>query len=84
MVNAMLLNEFLKEHRKVEEQQTKLAQQQGAIAAIKSVMDKQQHFFAAKIAHQQLQIEALTARLQKVSNKLELSKHDPQVVTSNQ
>ena len=42
-VNAMLLNEFLKEH-KVEEQQRKLEQQE------------------ATIAHQQKQIEALTAR----------------------
>src|SRR6476659_6055827 len=69
-VNAMLLNEFLKEHRKVEEQQTKLGQQQGTIAAIKSAVAKQQDFFAAKIAHQQLQIEALTATVQKVSNQL--------------
>ena len=90
-VNAMLLNEFLKEHqraleeqRKVEEQQTKLEQQQDTIAAIKSVMDKQQHFFAAKIAHQQLQIEALTATVQKVSNQLELNKAAQQVVASNQ
>jgi len=33
-VNAMLLNEFLKEHRKVEEQAAKLDQQQKQIAAL--------------------------------------------------
>ena len=60
-VNAMLLNEFLKEHRKVE-QLTKN--------------------FEAKIAHQQKQIEALTAGLQKVSAQLEASKPAPQVVNN--
>jgi len=43
-VNAMLLNEFLKEHRKVEEQRTyfesKLAQQQKAIAALTAGLQK--------------------------------------------
>src|SRR5262249_38348558 len=33
-VNAMLLNEFLKEHRKVEELETAIAQQQKAITAL--------------------------------------------------
>src|SRR5205807_8132124 len=47
-VNAMLLNEFLKEHRTVQE--------------LKSTAAKQE----AIIAHQQTQIEALTAGLQKV------------------
>jgi hypothetical protein len=54
-VNAMLLNEFLKEHKTVQEQ--------GAV-----------------IAHQQKQIEALTAGLQKVSAQLEMSKSAPQTV----
>jgi hypothetical protein len=57
-VNAMLLNEFLKEHRKNEEQEV-------------------------RIAHQQKQIEALTAGLQKVSAQLELSKSVPQTVLNN-
>ena len=50
-VNAMLLNEFLKEHRKVEQQRKD---------------------FEAALAHQQQQIEALTAGLQKVSAQLEM------------
>jgi hypothetical protein len=62
-VNAMLLNEFLKEHRKVE-QLTK--------------------DFQSKLAEQQKQINALTAGLQKVSDKVELSKPAPQVVNNNQ
>ena len=68
-VNAMLLNEFLKEHRKVEEQ--------GAtIAELKSSSAKQ----AATVAQQQQQIEALTATVQKVSDRLELTKATPQLV----
>jgi endosialidase-like protein len=68
-VNAMLLNEFLKEHRKNEEQQA-------TIAMLKSTVEKQQ----ATNAQQQKQIEALTAGLQKVSAQLELSKSAPQTV----
>jgi len=57
-VHAMLLNEFLKEHRKVQD-------------------------LEANAAHQQKQIEALTAGLQKVSAQLELSKAARQTVVNN-
>ena len=63
-VNAMLLNEFLKEHRTVQE--------------LKSNAVKQE----ATIAHQQKQIEAVTAGLQNVSAQLEASKPAPQVVNN--
>jgi len=69
-VNAMLLNEFLKEHRKVEALQTGLAQQQTD--------------FQAAIAQQQKQIDALGATLQKVSAQRLLSKPAPQTVLNNQ
>jgi predicted ribosome quality control (RQC) complex YloA/Tae2 family protein len=72
-VNAMLLNEFLKEHRTVEQQQTMISQLQSTIA-------KQE----ANAAKQQRQIEALTAGLQKVSAQLELTKSAPQTVLNNQ
>ena len=36
-VNAMLLNEFLKEHRKVQEQDRKVREQQATISQLKSV-----------------------------------------------
>jgi Chaperone of endosialidase len=58
-VNAMLLNEFLKEHRKVEK-------------------------LEATVAHQQKQIEALGAGLQRVSEQLQLRKQAPQLVVNNQ
>ena len=67
-VKAMLLNEFLKEHRTVQE--------------LKSTLLRQQKDFQATAAHQQKQIEALSAGLQKVSAQLEASKPAPQVVNN--
>ena len=72
-VNAMLLNEFLKEHRKVQEQDVTIAQ-------VRSTAAKQ----GATIAEQQEQIEALTAGLQKVSAQIEASKPPPQMLVNNQ
>ena len=71
-VNAMLLNEFLKEHRKVGEQQS-------TIAELKSAVANQQ----ATNARQQQQIEALAAGLQKVSVAAELNKSPPTQVGDN-
>ena len=65
-VNAMLLNEFLKEHRTVQELQRRISDQEKC--------------FQSKLAEQQKQIEALTAGLQKVSAQVELSKASPQTV----
>jgi len=74
-VNAMLLNEFLKEHKKVEEQQA-------TIAELKSTVVQQQKGFESKLTKQEKQIEALSAGLQKVSAQLEASKPAPQVVNN--
>ena len=81
-VNAMLLNEFLKEHKKVQEQNSKIQQQEAAITELKSTVAQQQKDIQATAAHQQKQIEALTAGLQKVSVQLETSKPAPQVVSN--
>jgi uncharacterized coiled-coil protein SlyX len=67
-VNAMLLNEFLKEHKTVEEQGATITQQRKD--------------FEAALARQQKQIEALTTGLQKVNAQLEASKPAPQVVNN--
>jgi hypothetical protein len=79
-VNAMLLNEFLKEHHKVE-------QQNEIITQLKSAVAKQE----ATAAMQQKEISALTASLkkqaaqiQKVSERVELSKSAPQMAANNQ
>ncbi len=74
-VNAMLLNEFLKEHQKV-------AEQQSTITELKAIVAKQQDDFKATIAQQQKQIETLAVTVQKVSEKLELTKAAPQLVNN--
>ena len=79
-VNAMLLNEFLKEHRKVEGQDRTVQEQKAAITQLKSAVTKQE----ATIVQQQKEIEALTTGLQKVSDQLELRKPAPQTVANNQ
>ena len=53
-VNAIVLNEFLKGHRRAQEQERELEQLKGTVAS-------QQKEFHAPIAQQQKQIEALTA-----------------------
>src|SRR6266480_2614010 len=80
-VNAMLLNEFLKEHRKVEEQartakqqEARLAKQEATNAELKTLVTQQQDDFKATIAQQQKQIEVLTAGLRKISLEVEQSK----------
>src|SRR2546430_3285596 len=69
-VNAMLLNEFLEEHR--------------TVGALQASFAQQQKDFQATAAHQQKEIEALTAGLQKVSAQVEVSKAAPQTVLNNQ
>ena len=76
-VNAMLLNEFLKEHRAFLEEQREVEQLRAAFA-------QQQKEFQATLARQQTEIEALTAGLQKVSAQLELSKLAPRTVKNTQ
>jgi uncharacterized coiled-coil protein SlyX len=71
-VNAMLLNEFLKAHRKMEEQEATIAQ-------LKSTVAKQE----TAAAHQQKQIEALTAGLQRVSAQVEMNRTAPQTALNS-
>ncbi len=75
-VKAMLLNEFIKEHRQVQEQDATITQ-------LKSTVAQQQKDFQATAAQQQKQIEALTTGLQKVSDQLELTKPTAQMVGNN-
>ena len=67
-VNAMLLNEFLKEHRKVEKLEATVAQQQTT--------------FQSRLAEQEMQIQALASGLQKVSARVEMSKPVTKVVSN--
>jgi hypothetical protein len=73
-VNAMLLNEFLKEHRKNEEQQVNIERQQKQIEAL-----------TATVKEQASQIQKVSAQLAAASPSgggLEASKPAPQVVNN--
>jgi uncharacterized coiled-coil protein SlyX len=70
-VNAMLLNEFLKEHKKVDEQQA-------SITDLKSTVASQQKEMQVLTA----QLKEQAAQIQKVSAQLEASKPAPQVVNN--
>jgi len=90
-VNAMLLNEFLKQHRKVEEQGRKLRELEVMIAEQRKSFQASITKLEAIVAHQRKEMEALTASLkeqatqiQKVSDQLEVSKAAPQMVVNNQ
>jgi hypothetical protein len=83
-VNAMLLNEFLKQHRTLRELKSIVAKHEATIA-------QQQKDSQSTAAQQQREIKALTASLkeqalqiQKVSAQLELRKSAPQTVLNNQ
>src|SRR4029077_1790919 len=71
-VNVMLLNEFLKEHRKFEQLES-TAQDQERNARKQEAM----------IAKQQKQIDVLTATVQKVTDQMKLGKPEPQMVVNN-
>ena len=71
MVNAMLLNEFLKEHKKVEEQQA-------SIAELKSTVAEQQKGMEVLTA----QLKEQAAQIQKVSAQLQVNKPTPKVAVN--
>jgi ribosomal protein S15P/S13E len=65
-VNAMLLNEFLKEHRRGDEQDRQLQKQQEQIENLTAQLKKQ------------------AAEIQKVNDKVEMSRPAPRTVENNQ
>jgi hypothetical protein len=81
-VNAMLLNEFLKEHREVEELKAAAVKRDATIANLESAVVKQEKGFQLTLAKQEKQIEALTLGLQKAGAKIAISRHTPRVVAN--
>jgi hypothetical protein len=70
-VNAMLLNEFLKEHRKVEVQDCKIREQESSIARLKNEFEKlnaqqqqEMQVLRQQLNHQAAQIQRVTADLE--------------------
>src|SRR6267142_1147027 len=75
-VNAMLLNEFLKEHRKVQEQEATITQLKNDFQTVSRQQRKEIQLLSAQLKEQATEV-------QKVSALLEASKPAPQVVVNN-
>jgi Chaperone of endosialidase len=71
-VNAMLLNEFLKEHKKVQQQQANIAELKLTVAR----QQKEMEVFTAQLKEQ-------AAQIQNVSARIEAGKSAPQLVLNN-
>ena len=71
-INAMLLNEFLKEHRRGEEQDCKLQEQETTIAGLRTEIRN-----LAAVVNEQ------ASELQKVSAQLQISNAAAQMVAGN-
>jgi len=78
-VNAMLLNEFLKEHKKVEEQQTNIAQLNSEVASQAAIIAQQQKGMEVLTA----QLKEQAAQIQKVNAQIEVSKPVTKVTVNN-
>jgi hypothetical protein len=71
-IGAMMLNEFLKEHKKVEEQQASIADLKSTV----TLQQKEMQVLTAQLKEQAMQI-------QKVSAQLQTTKSAPQTVANN-
>src|SRR5437667_10897200 len=90
-VNAMLLNEFLKEHRKVQEQEVRITQLNSTVEKQQATIAQQQKDSQSTATEQQKEIKALAAslkeqaaKIQKVSAQIELQKSPTQTVANSQ
>ena len=93
-VNAMLLNEFLKEHRKVEKQNGKIQQQEATISELRSTVAQQQKDFQATVAQLTRRLDEQASQIHKVSAQfaaanpplggLQVNRQAPQMISSNQ
>jgi septal ring factor EnvC (AmiA/AmiB activator) len=96
-VNAMLLNEFLKQHDKVSKlegivagQAKQLATQEQTNADQAKILAQQQKDFRTTLTQQQQEISTLTASLkeqasllQEVSARMQVMRSSPRVVSNN-
>jgi predicted ribosome quality control (RQC) complex YloA/Tae2 family protein len=77
-VNAMLLNEFLKEHRKVDELQRTVAEQQKNFRAIAAEQKKEIQALAEMVKEQAAQIQKVNARLELTESRARTVVNDTQ------
>ena len=87
----MLLNEFLKEHRKVLEQEATIAGLKSEVTKQASAIAHQQNDFEATISELRKEMETAVAhakeqdaRIQKVTDQVQLSRPAPRMVSTGQ
>jgi hypothetical protein len=93
-VNAMLLNEFLKQHKAFLEEQRKVQEQQAAITRLKSTVAQQQKDFPATVEQLNRRLHEQASQIQKVSEQVKVTRFAtgrirdggqvPQMVSNNQ
>ncbi len=79
-VNAMLLNEFLKQHQKVEAQESMIENQQGTITELKRDFEMVSARQQEEIQILSAQLKEQTAQIQKLSAQVEMSNPTTKVV----
>jgi hypothetical protein len=82
-VNAMLLNEFLKEHRKVEQQGQKIQEQDATIARQREEFDATITALKKEMATVVAHANEQDSKIQKVSDQVQMNSSAARVVTSN-
>jgi uncharacterized coiled-coil protein SlyX len=89
-INAMLLNELLKEHHKVQEQEAILTELKSIVTKQEAAVAQQQKGFEATITELKRGMETVAARfkeqdakIQEVSAQVEVNRHAPQTVVNN-
>ena len=89
-INAMLLNEFLKAHRKVEEQEATIAELKSMVTKQEAAIAQQRKDFETTITELKKEMETLVARskeqdakIQRVNDGMEISNSATQVAVSN-
>ncbi len=87
-VNAMLLNEFLKEHKAFVEQQRAVQEQQAAIMELKSTVAQQEKDFPVTVEQLTRRLDEQASQIQKVSAQVATGPirdggQGPQMVSNN-
>jgi uncharacterized coiled-coil protein SlyX len=78
-VNAMLLNEFLKAHQRIEKQEATIAQLESAAAKQEAINTQQQKVMEALTAR----LEEQASQIQKVSAQIETIESAPRIADQN-
>ena len=85
-VNAMLLNEFLKEHKAFLEEQRTVEEQEKTIVEVKSNAAKQEATISElrkDMAVLTAQLKEQAAQIRQVSAQIEMKEHAPQIVSNS-